>query len=94
MRLPGHTYGSMGYAFRKEGRTYVATGDLIMPGGVLGYSGSLDFSAAGRAGEPEEACRAAARRGAGRPRRRRARQLHRRRASRPARPRAGRRCRP
>ena len=30
---------------QKEGRTYVATGDLIMPGGVLGYSGSLDFSA-------------------------------------------------
>jgi len=45
MRLPGHTSGSMGYAFEKEGRTYVATGDLIMPGGVLGYSGSLDFSA-------------------------------------------------
>ena len=45
MRLPGHTSGSMGYAFENEGRTYVATGDLIMPGGVLGYSGSLDFSA-------------------------------------------------
>ncbi|MCY3021477.1 MAG: FG-GAP-like repeat-containing protein [Planctomycetota bacterium] len=45
IRLPGHTYGSMGYVFTKEGRTYVATGDLIMPGGVLGYSGSLDFSA-------------------------------------------------
>jgi len=45
MRLPGHTSGSMGYAFEKEGRTYAATGDLIMPGGVLGYSGSLDFSA-------------------------------------------------
>jgi glyoxylase-like metal-dependent hydrolase (beta-lactamase superfamily II) len=43
--LPGHTAGSMGYAFRKEGRTYVATGDLMMPGGLLGYSGSLDFSA-------------------------------------------------
>ncbi len=45
LRLPGHTSGSLGYAFAKEGRTYVATGDLIMPGGVLGYSGSLDFSA-------------------------------------------------
>jgi glyoxylase-like metal-dependent hydrolase (beta-lactamase superfamily II) len=45
LRLPGHTSGSMGYAFQKNGRTYVATGDLIMPGGVLGYSGSLDFSA-------------------------------------------------
>ncbi|MBM4042707.1 MAG: MBL fold metallo-hydrolase [Planctomycetes bacterium] len=45
IRLPGHTYGSMGYVFTKEGRTYVATGDLIMPGGVLGYSGSFDFSA-------------------------------------------------
>jgi len=45
LRLPGHTYGSMGYAFAREGKTFVATGDLIMPGGVLGYSGSLDFSA-------------------------------------------------
>jgi glyoxylase-like metal-dependent hydrolase (beta-lactamase superfamily II)/outer membrane protein assembly factor BamB len=45
IRLPGHTSGSMGYVFQKEGKTYVATGDLIMPGGVLGYSGSLDFSA-------------------------------------------------
>lgn len=45
MRLSGHTFGSMGYAFDKEGKTYVATGDLIMPGGTLGYSGSLDFSA-------------------------------------------------
>ncbi len=45
MRLSGHTFGSMGYAFEKEGRTYVATGDVIMPGGTLGYSGSLDFSA-------------------------------------------------
>ena len=35
----------MGYVFQKSGQTYVATGDLIMPGGVLGYSGSLDFSA-------------------------------------------------
>jgi metallo-beta-lactamase class B len=45
LHLPGHTAGSMGYAFRKGGRTYVATGDLMMPGGLLGYSGSLDFSA-------------------------------------------------
>ncbi len=45
VRLPGHTYGSMGYLFEKGGRAYVATGDLIMPGGVLGYSGSADFSA-------------------------------------------------
>ncbi|HEY3322828.1 MAG TPA: FG-GAP-like repeat-containing protein [Planctomycetota bacterium] len=45
IRLPGHTYGSMGYLFEEDGKTYVATGDLIMPGGVLGYSGSLDFSA-------------------------------------------------
>lgn len=45
VRLAGHTYGSMGYAFEKEGKTYVATGDVIMPGGTLGYSGSLDFSA-------------------------------------------------
>ncbi len=45
IRLPGHTYGSMGWVFRKGDRTYVSTGDLIMPGGVLGYAGSLDFSA-------------------------------------------------
>ena len=45
IRLPGHTAGSMGYVFAKNGKTYIATGDLIMPGGVLGYSGSLDFSA-------------------------------------------------
>jgi len=45
LRLPGHTYGSMGYAFQKNGRTYVATGDLIMGGGALGYAGSLDFCA-------------------------------------------------
>jgi hypothetical protein len=45
MRLSGHTFGSMGYAFEKEGKKYVATGDVIMPGGTLGYSGSLDFRA-------------------------------------------------
>ena len=46
LRLPGHTYGGLGMAFQKDGRKYVATGDLIMPGGVLGYSGAADFSAA------------------------------------------------
>ena len=35
----------MGYVFQKNGKTYAATGDLIMGGGVLGYDGSLDFSA-------------------------------------------------
>ena len=45
IRLPGHTSGSMGYVFQKNGRTIVSIGDLIMPGGVLGYAGSLDFSA-------------------------------------------------
>jgi len=45
LRLPGHTYGSMGYAYEREGKRYAFFGDLIMPGGVLGYSGSLDFSA-------------------------------------------------
>ncbi|MGD0091207.1 MAG: FG-GAP-like repeat-containing protein, partial [Planctomycetota bacterium] len=44
IRLPGHTYGSTGYVFTKEGRTYVSTGDLIMGGGVLGYAGSQDFN--------------------------------------------------
>jgi glyoxylase-like metal-dependent hydrolase (beta-lactamase superfamily II) len=46
IRLPGHTYGSMGWAFQKDGTTYVAIGDVIMPGGTLGYSGSINFSAA------------------------------------------------
>ena len=45
IRLPGHTSGSIGFVFRKGGRTFVATGDLIMNGGVLGYAGSLDFCA-------------------------------------------------
>jgi glyoxylase-like metal-dependent hydrolase (beta-lactamase superfamily II) len=44
LRLPGHTAGSMGWFFRKEKRSYVAFGDLIMPEGVLGYSGSINFS--------------------------------------------------
>jgi metallo-beta-lactamase class B len=45
VRIPGHTYGSMGWQFEKGGKSYVAFGDLIMPRGVLGYSGSINFSA-------------------------------------------------
>jgi len=45
IRLAGHTYGSMGYVFEKGGKRYVSIGDVIMPGGTLGYSGSLSFSA-------------------------------------------------
>ncbi len=44
LRLPGHTFGSMGWAFTRDKRTYVAFGDLIMPDGPLGYSGSINFS--------------------------------------------------
>jgi glyoxylase-like metal-dependent hydrolase (beta-lactamase superfamily II) len=44
IRLPGHTYGSMGWLFEKEGKRYVAIGDLIMPDGRLGYAGSINFS--------------------------------------------------
>jgi len=44
LRLPGHTFGSMGWFFHKENRKYVAFGDLIMPDGPLGYSGSINFS--------------------------------------------------
>ena len=44
--LSGHTFGSMGLiSSRRRAKKYVAIGDLIMPGGVLGYSGSPDFSA-------------------------------------------------
>jgi glyoxylase-like metal-dependent hydrolase (beta-lactamase superfamily II) len=43
LRLPGHTYGSMGCMFDLGGRRYVCTGDLIMPDGPLGYSGSVNF---------------------------------------------------
>ncbi len=43
LRLPGHTYGSMGWAFELHGRKYVCTGDLIMEGGILGYFGSVNF---------------------------------------------------
>ena len=45
VRIPGHTYGSMAWRFEKGGKSYVAFGDLIMPRGVLGYSGSINFSA-------------------------------------------------
>jgi metallo-beta-lactamase class B len=45
LRIPGHTAGSMAWHFRKSGKTFVAFGDLIMPLGVLGYSGSVNFSA-------------------------------------------------
>jgi metallo-beta-lactamase class B len=44
VRIPGHTYGSMAWRFEKGGKSYVAFGDLIMPRGVLGYSGSINFS--------------------------------------------------
>src|SRR5262249_49357362 len=37
VRVPGHTYGSMAWLFEKGGKRHVATGDLIMPDGVLGY---------------------------------------------------------
>jgi hypothetical protein len=45
VRIPGHTFGSMAWRFEKSGKTFVAFGDLIMPRGVLGYSGSVNFSA-------------------------------------------------
>jgi metallo-beta-lactamase class B len=45
LRIPGHTAGSMAWHFRKSGKTFVAFGDLIMPRGILGYSGSVNFSA-------------------------------------------------
>lgn len=44
IRLPGHTYGSMGWLFEREGKRFVAIGDLIMPEGRLGYAGSVNFS--------------------------------------------------
>jgi len=44
LRLPGHTYGSMGWLFEREGKRFVAIGDLIMPEGRLGYAGSVNFS--------------------------------------------------
>lgn len=45
VRVPGHTAGSMAWMFETGGKRYVAFGDLIMPGGVLGYDGSINFSA-------------------------------------------------
>jgi glyoxylase-like metal-dependent hydrolase (beta-lactamase superfamily II) len=45
LRTSGHTYGSMAWHFEKSGKRFVALGDLIMPRGVLGYSGSVNFSA-------------------------------------------------
>jgi glyoxylase-like metal-dependent hydrolase (beta-lactamase superfamily II) len=45
LRIPGHTYGSMAWLFEKGGKSYLGFGDLIMPRGVLGYSGSINFSA-------------------------------------------------
>jgi metallo-beta-lactamase class B len=45
VRIPGHTAGSMAWYFQKSGKSFVAFGDLIMPRGVLGYSGSVNFSA-------------------------------------------------
>ncbi len=44
LRLPGHTYGAMGWMFEREGKKFVAIGDLIMPEGRLGYAGSINFS--------------------------------------------------
>jgi glyoxylase-like metal-dependent hydrolase (beta-lactamase superfamily II) len=45
LRLPGHTFGAMGWLFRKDDKQLVAIGDLIMPDGPLGYAGSINFSA-------------------------------------------------
>jgi glyoxylase-like metal-dependent hydrolase (beta-lactamase superfamily II) len=45
LRLPGHTFGSMGWLFTKADKSYIAFGDLIMPKGPLGYAGSINFSA-------------------------------------------------
>ncbi len=39
-------FGSMGWMFEMGGQRFVATGDLIMPSGALGYAGSVNFSAA------------------------------------------------
>jgi hydroxyacylglutathione hydrolase len=44
LRLPGHTFGSMGWLFELDGKRWVAIGDLIMPDGRLGYAGSINFS--------------------------------------------------
>ncbi|MGB2823797.1 MAG: FG-GAP-like repeat-containing protein, partial [Phycisphaerae bacterium] len=47
VRVPGHTWGSTAWLFRKGDKSYAATGDLIMPGGTLGYDGSVDFTGPG-----------------------------------------------
>ncbi len=44
IRAPGHTAGSMAWAVEKDGKRILAIGDLIMPHGPLGYSGSIGFS--------------------------------------------------
>src|SRR5262249_52425505 len=44
IRIPGHTYGSIAWRFAQAGKPYWSFGDLIMPRGVLGYSGSINFS--------------------------------------------------
>jgi glyoxylase-like metal-dependent hydrolase (beta-lactamase superfamily II) len=44
VRVPGHTYGSLAYVFEKAGKRYAAIGDLIMPDGLLGYAGTINFS--------------------------------------------------
>lgn len=46
VRIPGHTFGSMAWMFTKGSKKYVSIGDLIMPDGVLGYAGSINFSGA------------------------------------------------
>jgi len=45
IRLPGHTYGSLGYVITRGDMKAAFIGDVIMPGGTLGYSGSINFSA-------------------------------------------------
>ncbi|MGA2621181.1 MAG: FG-GAP-like repeat-containing protein [Thermoguttaceae bacterium] len=45
VQLPGHTPGSMGWALEKSGKRFIATGDLIMSRGVLGFFGSVGASA-------------------------------------------------
>ncbi len=45
IKVPGHTGGSMAWSFEKDGKRFLSTGDLIMPYGPLGYSGSINFSA-------------------------------------------------
>lgn len=45
VRLPGHTFGSLGWLFALGDKRYVAIGDLVMPDGTLGYAESINFSA-------------------------------------------------